>query len=349
STTWAMQNPSKDPQPAHIHSKRTLTSAEKITCNPRRKVLQDNNEEFQEDIALFQKEWDSKIQDLAKKHSKTVDGVHLLLTNATHYKKSCAPTLHNALIHYKSEELQDLVAEDPELQNLSSAHKKELKDNVIVSRKLKVMGVWASNLGATMDAKATMERLVNFAERVGSYTFAFFTRGHVHDTNIPGWVASNKAILFFQEVLHLDPLDVATKFEQWACTRERVPLVDTLHPMHIECMHLVLQGLNIVVKGKAINMNFINYDIAIVQKHKVELVGWSAMITFGNPSAIGTVGTVQMLQEALTTLTIGEYKWIAQTKHQQAVHAAMLKMKCDTGDTIRKKRKQQSDKGKKRS
>lgn len=55
--------------------------------------------------------------------------------------------------------LQDLVAEDPELQNLSSAHKKELKDNVIVSRKLKVMGVWASNLGATMDAKATMERV----------------------------------------------------------------------------------------------------------------------------------------------------------------------------------------------
>lgn len=105
STTWAMQNPSKDPQPAHIHLKRTLTSAEKITCNPRRKVLQDNNEEFQEDIALFQKEWDSKIQDLAKKHSKTVDGVHLLLTNATHYKKSCAPTLHNALIHYKSEEV----------------------------------------------------------------------------------------------------------------------------------------------------------------------------------------------------------------------------------------------------
>lgn len=53
-------------------------------------------------------------------------------------------------------------------------------------------------------------------------------------------------------------------------------------------------------------MNFINYDIAIVQKHKVELVGWSAMITFGNPSAIGTVGTVQMLQEALTSVVTAQ-------------------------------------------
>ena len=64
-------------------------------------------------------------------------------------------------------------------------------------------------------------KLINFAEHVGAYVFAFFTRGHVHDTNIPGWVASHEAILFFREVHHLDPLDVASKFEQWACARER--------------------------------------------------------------------------------------------------------------------------------
>jgi hypothetical protein len=56
-------------------------------------------------------------------------------------------------------ELQDLVAEDPELLNLSSARKKELKNNVIMARKLKATGVRASNLGAAVDAKATMERV----------------------------------------------------------------------------------------------------------------------------------------------------------------------------------------------
>jgi hypothetical protein len=93
-------------------------------------------------------------------------------------------------------------------------------------------------------------------------------------------------------------------------------------------------------------MNYVNYDIAIIQKHKVELVEWLAMNPFANPLAIGTVGSVWMLREALT---ISECKWIAQTNHQQAVHAAMLKMKCNAGNTIGKKRKQQSDKGKKRS
>ena len=63
-------------------------------------------------------------------------------------------------------------------------------------------------------------KLLNFSEHVGGYAFAFFMRGHVHNTGIPGFFALNKAILFFQEVLRLDPLDVATKFEQWACARE---------------------------------------------------------------------------------------------------------------------------------
>jgi hypothetical protein len=100
------------------------------------------------------------------------------------------------------------------------------------------------------------------------------------------------------------------------------------------------------VKGKAINMNYVNYDIAIVQKHRVELVGWPDGIPFANPSAIGTVGAVRILREALI---VGDCKWIAQTKRQQGVHAAMLKTKRDAGDPIGKKRKQRSDKGKKRS
>ena len=63
--------------------------------------------------------------------------------------------------------------------------------------------------------------LVNFSERIGGYAFAFFMRGYVYDTSIPGFIASSEAILFFWEVLHLDPLDITMKFEQWACAREQ--------------------------------------------------------------------------------------------------------------------------------
>lgn len=39
--------------------------------------------------------------------------------------------------------------------------------------------------------------LVNFSERIGGYAFAFFMRGYVYDTSIPGFIASSEAILFF--------------------------------------------------------------------------------------------------------------------------------------------------------
>ena len=99
------------------------------------------------------------------------------------------------------------------------------------------------------------------------------------------------------------------------------------------------------MKGKSINMNYVKYNITIINKHKVELVGWPSCILFANPSAIGTIGDIQTLQGALTA---GECKWIVQSKCQQCVHATMLKTKCDSGEVVGK-RKQRSDKGKKRA
>jgi hypothetical protein len=104
---------------------------------------------------------------------KVAPQLYTMLSSTTNPRKSMLVNQPNALPdpsnqhipgcdpgdHLTLAKLQDLVAEDQELQNLSSAHKKELKDNVIASRKLKVMGVQASNLGAAMDSKATMERV----------------------------------------------------------------------------------------------------------------------------------------------------------------------------------------------
>jgi hypothetical protein len=99
------------------------------------------------------------------------------------------------------------------------------------------------------------------------------------------------------------------------------------------------------LKKKNVVMNYVNYETAIVEKYKVDLVGWPATIKFANPSAIGTVDDIRALRNALKT---GECKWIIQTKRQQAMHAEMLKNKREAGVAIGKKRKERSDKGKKR-
>jgi hypothetical protein len=91
-------------------------------------------------------------------------------------------------------------------------------------------------------------------------------------------------------------------------TETAVPAINTLQSMHIEYTCLIIEGLSeyhhlaflyicdafldFLVKEKAVNMNYINYNVAIVEKHKVELVGWPATIPFANPSMIGTVGDI---------------------------------------------------------
>jgi len=105
STTWAIRNPTKDVQPTNSRARKVLTTAEKVTRDARRKVLQSNSEAFRDDVLLFQQDREAKIQDLAKKHCKTAKGVRTVLTSATHYKQPRAPTLQNALVHHKTEEV----------------------------------------------------------------------------------------------------------------------------------------------------------------------------------------------------------------------------------------------------
>ena len=57
------------------------------------------------------------------------------------------------------------------------------------------------------------------AERTGSHTVTFMTRGHVDDSVVPGWYATTGASHFFMDVLNLNPWDVVRLFEQWACAR----------------------------------------------------------------------------------------------------------------------------------
>jgi hypothetical protein len=92
-------------------------------------------------------------------------------------------------------------------------------------------------------------------------------------------------------------------------------------------------------------MCYVKYDQNIVTKYKVELVGWPASIKFANPSEIGIVDDIRKLRQALM---VGECKWIVQSRGQQAAYTEKLARKVAAGEQVPKKRKQRSDKGKRR-
>jgi hypothetical protein len=91
-------------------------------------------------------------------------------------------------------------------------------------------------------------------------------------------------------------------------------------------------------------MNYTNYEKAIVENHKVKIVGWtySRLIS---PSEIGTVDDIRALRDALK---MGACKWVRLSKRELATHIEDIARRRSDGEVIGKKRKERSDKGKKR-
>ena len=84
-------------------------------------------------------------------------------------------------------------------------------------------------------------------------------------------------------------------------------------------------------------MSYIKYEIEIVTRHKVELVGWSQSIPFASPSVIGTIAALRLLRSALR---VGDCKWVVQTKRQQEAYAAKLAARVAGRETLARKRKE---------
>jgi hypothetical protein len=140
------------------------------------------------------------------------------------------------------------------------------------------------------------------------------------------------------------------------------PVRDSLSTMRIECTSLVIDGLSMsffltylfvvnfctekVTKYKKVAMNYVNYDVAIVERYKIILKGWPPTVRFCNPSEIGTVDDIRTLRNALKN---GECIWVAMSNREHKEHGEMLKQRQEAGDVVVKKRKIRSDKGKKRA
>ncbi|EGO05020.1 hypothetical protein SERLA73DRAFT_149302 [Serpula lacrymans var. lacrymans S7.3] len=92
-------------------------------------------------------------------------------------------------------------------------------------------------------------------------------------------------------------------------------------------------------------MNYVNYETAIVQTHKVRLANWPTGLKFVNLSFIGTVGDIQTLHNSLRT---GECHWEKLTRLQQIAHKLDLERRQEAGEIVGKPQKQRSDAGTKR-
>jgi hypothetical protein len=91
-------------------------------------------------------------------------------------------------------------------------------------------------------------------------------------------------------------------------------------------------------------MNYSNYDMQVIQKFQVKLVGWTHN-KFVSPFEIHTIDDVRTLVQALRC---GRCHWVRLTATEITKHARDVEARKDAGETVGKPRKVRSDLGMKR-
>ncbi|KAG6806352.1 hypothetical protein H0H92_011616 [Tricholoma furcatifolium] len=236
--THATRNPSKKIIPPRANNVQK-SKAGQATANVGLALKKERKVAFEADVTAFTKLRDQTAEDLALKYSLKVPFVRLKLSSALLLKQPRRPNIWNALVSRRSRELnegravgdcfslaevQAKVREEIENGEHDAVNGEELVEELEEKRHLQAQGTRSSNRAATLDYNGTLLKfkgeLADLYERTGALGFAFFTRGHVLDSVLPGMIESQDSLKFISEVMDTTPVELARKFEQWACTKD---------------------------------------------------------------------------------------------------------------------------------
>ncbi|KAG6328901.1 hypothetical protein ID866_10188 [Astraeus odoratus] len=199
-----------------------------------------------------------------------VEKVSKLLAGHTSYRKTCDAALNNALVcakamevneyhprgsKYTLQQLQQMVTNNPKLQNLNDDTKEQLKEQLWCHQEEKGISICATNVAATKDVQSMLDCI--FQELDG---LAFVT-----------WYRMDNAIDFWKDVMELQPDYIAKQFELWGFITQQ----DSLESMQCQCTNYFISSVKL--------------------KHGTDKKGWPEGVPFRSPYNIGNIEQVHKL------------------------------------------------------
>ncbi|KAJ7687750.1 hypothetical protein B0H17DRAFT_939145, partial [Mycena rosella] len=175
--------------------------------------------------------------------------------------------------------------------------------------------------------------------------FAFFSKGHVHDTMVPTEVESWDALTFFHDILHLEPRDVGTQFELWAVACDK----GESFPRRFECScSFFFQGLTGTgmlrsMRKEKIAMNYVSYRKVIILGAGCILKGYPFEGKPVNPNSINDIESIRKLCDALKS---GECFWYQLSQWGKELERLEYEHLIEEGEIQEHTRKTRSDKNK---
>ncbi|KAI5985939.1 hypothetical protein EDD15DRAFT_2175393 [Pisolithus albus] len=364
--SWKSWNPGKPVIPPRSSEKLDAVqrAARKVAAEQRRAKQQ----AISDAVAELLEEQETRINEIAKAHSVLPEKVRLLITGETHYRKRREESLANALVRIKArqvnsdlpcgqkfqlKELQEMVANDPDLQNLDEETKQRYLGELKESHSCKAIGVRSTNTAASRDVQATLKKIYGelqaLAYRTGIYACMFVTRGHVYDMHAATWFGTDNIMDFWEDRMKLSPDYIIKQLELWACNEEKnIEARDSLENMQKQAKNGLDSGFSSITKHlrqeKAIRLRFANFE-QIKYKFGISYEGWPDGIPFSSPYKIQTVDEIRRLRDAIRD---DSFRWVKMTATQHHEYRKQVDARREAGETVGVPRQGRSDKGKKR-
>ncbi|KAI6006786.1 hypothetical protein EDD15DRAFT_2137876, partial [Pisolithus albus] len=355
--SWMSRNPGHPVIPPRSSEK--LDAAQRAVRKVAAEQRRVKQEAVSRAVAELLEEQDTRINEIAKAHCILPEKVRLLITGETHYRNRREESLANALVRIKArqvnadrphgqkfqlKELQEMVANDPEMQNLDEETKQKYLGELKESRGHKAKGVRSTNTAASRDVQATLkniyEELQALAYRTGIYACLFVTHGHVYDTHAATWFGTDNIMDFWEDRMNLSPDYIIKQLELWACNEEKsydivncyldIDACDSLENMQKQAK----SGLD-----SGFSKSFIKY------KFGIDYEGWPDGIPFSSPYKIQTIDEIRRLRDVIRENT---FQWVKMTPSQHQEYRKQVDARRKANETVGVPRQGRSDKGKKR-
>ncbi|KAI5982124.1 hypothetical protein EDD15DRAFT_2378380 [Pisolithus albus] len=364
--SWKSRNPGRPVIPPRSSEK--LDAAQRAARKAAAELRRVKQQAVTDAVAELLEEQEMRINEIAKAHSVLPEKVKLLITGETHYRKRREESLANTLVRIKArqvnadlpcgqkvklKELQEMVANDPDLQNLDEETKQKYLGELKESRSRKAVGVRSTNTAASRDVQVTLKKIYGelqaLAYRTGIYACLFVTRGHVYDMHAATWFGTDNIMDFWEDRMKLSPDYIIKQLELWACNEEKnIEARDSLENMQKQAKNGLDSGFSSITKHlrqeKAVRLRFANFE-QIKYKFGIDYEGWPDGVPFCSPYKIQTIDKIRRLRDAIRD---NSFRWVKMTSMQHHEYRKQVDARREAGETVGVPRQGRSDKGKKR-
>ncbi|KAF7965691.1 hypothetical protein HWV62_42223, partial [Athelia sp. TMB] len=173
--------------------------------------------------------------------------------------------------------------------------------------------------------------------------FFMMTAKRVHDSSVKSGITGSEEVYnFFQDQYNLDAFDILRDFQLYAL-RKRGVSGESHDKLRETAVKIIRSSMSSILKaGVQIAMRYISYDVDIVEKHHIKIIGWPTQdVRFVKPADM----TPQELRKIIKAFKTGAAYWRPLTNREKKKVEDDARQREEAGILAKRQRAIRSDRG----